>query len=52
MRVLTVVLICTILTGCAAVALPFRATADVARIAPVAGDLVAEPLDAAGNAID
>jgi predicted MFS family arabinose efflux permease len=38
--------------GFAAVALPFRATADVARIVPVAGDAVAAPLDATGDAID
>jgi hypothetical protein len=52
MRVLAFVLICASLAGCAAVALPFRATADVARIVPVAGDLVAAPFDAAGDAID
>lgn len=43
MRVLALVLICTYLAGCGAVALPFRATADVARIVPVAGDVVATP---------
>lgn len=52
MRVLALVLICTSLAGCGTVALPFRATADVARIVPVAGDLIAEPLDATGDAID
>ena len=52
MRVLAVVLICTFLTGCGAVALPFRVTADVARVVPVAGDVVAAPLDATGDAID
>jgi hypothetical protein len=52
MRLLAMVLICTSLLGCGAVALPFRATADVARIVPVAGDAVATPLDAAGDAID
>jgi hypothetical protein len=44
--------ICTLLAGCGAVALPFRVTADVARIVPVAGEAVAEPLDATGDAID
>src|ERR687897_1693729 len=52
MRLLAVVLICTSLAGCGAVALPFRATADVARVVPVAGDVVAAPLDATGDAID
>jgi hypothetical protein len=52
MRVLALLLICTFLAGCGAVALPFRATADVARIVPVAGDAVAVPLDATGDAID
>jgi hypothetical protein len=52
MRVLALALICTLLAGCGAVALPFRATADVARIVPVAGDVVAGPLDATGDAID
>ena len=40
------------LSGCGLVALPFRVTADVARIVPVAGDVVAAPLDATGDAID
>jgi hypothetical protein len=52
MRVLSLLLICTSLAGCGAVALPFRATADIARIVPVAGDAVAIPLDATGDAID
>jgi hypothetical protein len=52
MRVLALVLISMSLAGCGAVALPFRATADVARIVPVAGDVVAAPLDATGDAID
>jgi hypothetical protein len=34
------------------VALPFRVTADAARIVPVAGDVIAAPLDATGDAID
>ena len=52
MRVLALLLICISLAGCGAVALPFRATADVARVVPVAGDVVAAPLDATGDAID
>ncbi|MCE3249518.1 MAG: hypothetical protein K0R41_3343 [Geminicoccaceae bacterium] len=52
MRIGALLLICISLTACGAVALPFRATADVARIVPVAGDVVAAPLDATGDAID
>jgi len=52
MRVLAVALVCTSLAGCGAVALPFRVTADAARVVPVAGDVAAAPLDATGDAID
>lgn len=52
MRMIALVLICALVSGCGAVALPFRLTADAARIVPVAGDVVAEPLDATGDAID
>jgi hypothetical protein len=52
MRGLALLLICISLAGCGAVALPFRVTADVARVVPVAGDVVAAPLDATGEAID
>jgi hypothetical protein len=52
MRLGAVLLICLVLTGCGLVALPFRVTADVARIVPVAGDVIAEPLDAVGDTID
>jgi hypothetical protein len=40
------------LPGCGLVALPFRVTADVARIVPVAGDVIAAPFDAVGDSID
>ena len=40
------------LAGCAVVAAPFRVTADVVRIVPVAGDIVAAPLDVTGDVID
>jgi hypothetical protein len=52
MRMLALLLICTSLASCGAVALPFRATADVARIVPGVGDAVATPFDATGDAID
>ncbi len=52
MRIVGLLLICAALAGCGAVALPFRVTADVARVVPVAGDVVAAPLDATAEAID
>jgi hypothetical protein len=52
MRALIVLLAMACLSGCGVVALPFRATADVARVVPVAGNVVAVPFDAVGNAID
>ena len=51
-RLVLVLLACVGLSGCGAVALPFRVTADVARVVPVVGDVVAAPLDAVGDAID
>jgi hypothetical protein len=50
--VLVLLLACVGLSGCGAAALPFRVTADVARVVPVVGDVVAAPLDAVGDAID
>jgi hypothetical protein len=56
MRPILVLLACAVagvgLSGCGAVALPFRVTADVARVVPVVGDAVAAPFDAVGDAID
>jgi hypothetical protein len=40
------------LGGCGVVAAPFRVTADVVQVVPVAGDVVAAPLDATGDVID
>jgi hypothetical protein len=40
------------LAGCSLVAAPFHVTADVVRIVPVAGDVVAAPLDLTGDVID
>lgn len=40
------------LSGCGVVALPFRATSAVVKIVPVAGDVVAAPLDVTADAID
>ncbi len=52
MRIIILLMLCSTLAGCGAVALPFRVTADVARIVPVIGDPVAVPFDAIGDAID
>ena len=49
---LLIVLLALALAVCGLVALPFRVTADVARIVPIAGDIVAAPLDALGDVID
>jgi len=56
MRSILVLLACAVagvgLSGCGAVALPFRVTADVARVVPIVGDVVAAPFDAVGDEID
>jgi hypothetical protein len=52
MRTFLVLAACLALGACGAVALPFRVTADVARVVPVAGDVVAAPFDAVGDVID
>lgn len=38
--------------GCGVVALPFRATSAVVKVVPVAGDVVAAPLDVTADVID
>jgi len=40
------------LVGCGVVALPFRATSAVVKVVPVAGDVVAAPLDVTADTID
>ena len=40
------------LAGCGVAALPFRATSAVVKVVPVAGDVVAKPLDVTANTID
>ncbi|MBP0496481.1 phosphoribosylglycinamide formyltransferase [Roseomonas sp. SG15] len=40
------------LGGCGVVALPFRATSAVVKIVPVAGDVVAAPLDVTADVVD
>ena len=39
-------------TACGVVALPFRATSAVVKVVPVAGDVVAAPLDVTADVID
>ena len=40
------------LAGCGVVAAPFRVTSAAVKIVPVAGDVVAAPLDVTADAID
>jgi hypothetical protein len=40
------------LAGCGVVAFPIRTTSAAAKIVPVAGDVVAAPLDVTADAID
>lgn len=40
------------LTGCGAVAFPVRTTSAAVKIVPVAGDVVAYPLDKTADVID
>lgn len=49
---LTLVTAAFVLSGCGVVALPFRATSAVVKIVPVAGDVVAAPLDVTADVID
>ena len=54
-RLLNVMLIlsaATSLAGCGVVALPVRVTSDVVKTVPVAGHVVAAPLDVTANVID
>lgn len=40
------------LAGCGVVAAPVRVTSGVVKVVPVAGDVVAKPLDATADVID
>ena len=40
------------LAGCGVVAFPVRATSSVVKVVPVAGDVVAAPLDVTADIID
>lgn len=41
-----------VLSGCGAVALPFRAAGDVIQVVPVIGKPIGKPIHAVGDAID
>ncbi len=41
-----------VLAGCGVVALPVRTTSAVVKVVPVAGDVVAAPLDVTADVID
>jgi hypothetical protein len=49
---LLVVCLGLVLSGYGALALLIRVTAEVARVVPVAGDVVAVPFEAVGETID
>ena len=46
------VVLAAALSGCGAVAFPVRVTSATAKVVPVAGDVVAYPLDKTADAID
>lgn len=49
---LLILAMATSVTACGVVALPFRATSAVVKVVPVAGDVVAAPLDVTADVID
>ena len=51
-RLLPALALSLLLQGCGAVALPFRVTADVVKVVPLAGKVVAVPFDTVGDTID
>jgi len=52
LRALMVLAMAASLTGCGVVAFPIRTTSAAAKIVPVAGDVVAYPLDKTADVID
>jgi hypothetical protein len=52
MRALLIGAMAASLTGCGVVAFPVRTTSAAVKIVPVAGDVVAYPLDKTADAID
>jgi hypothetical protein len=52
LRILVAFAVAASLTGCGVVAFPVRTTSAAVKIVPVAGDVVAYPLDKTADAID
>lgn len=52
MSAAVLVAVATALSGCGVVAFPVRVTSATAKVVPVAGDVVAYPLDKTADAID
>ena len=50
--VMLILAVATSLAGCSVVAAPVRTTSAVVKVVPVAGDVVAAPLDVTANVID
>ena len=51
-RAASILVIATGLAGCGVVAAPVRGTSAVVKVVPVAGDVVAAPLDVTADTID
>lgn len=52
LRIFLAVAVAASLSGCGVVAFPVRTTSAAVKIVPVAGDVVAYPLDKTADAID
>jgi hypothetical protein len=52
LRALLLLAAATSLAGCGVVAAPLRVTSGVVKVVPVAGDVVAAPLDVTADTID
>ena len=51
-RLALLIVTAAVLSGCGVAALPFRATSAVVKVVPVAGNVVAAPLDVTAGVID
>jgi ABC-type uncharacterized transport system auxiliary subunit len=51
-RVVLILALAASLAGCSVAAAPVRTTSAVVKVVPVAGDVVAAPLDVTANTID
>jgi hypothetical protein len=52
MRVMLILVVAAGLAGCGVVAAPVRVTSAAVKVVPVAGDVVAAPLDVTADTID